>query len=197
MGGGWQVGSRRAGRSVRLLTSLALCPLIVPSILVRLLSQNAKTSSVVKVLGQFMQSLPQFPHQHREVGGLKISEGLSRAALLDSMVLRPQVGVRVSGWGRKKELSDAGKTEREGSPGGGHNEGPQWSPPGKQRCCIERPGGPLLWVLCQTQKKGHLSPGIYRPACHPHKVPWPRRHTMDAGSSFQPCPSPAQHAQDP
>lgn len=45
-------------------------PVIVPSILVRLLPQNAKTSSVVQVLGQFMHSLPQFPHQHREaVGG--------------------------------------------------------------------------------------------------------------------------------
>lgn len=86
-------------------------PVIVPSILVRLLPQNAKTSSVVQVLGQFMHSLPQFPHQHREAGGRKISQGLSRAALLDSMVLCPQIGGRVLGCGRKKELSGAGKIE--------------------------------------------------------------------------------------
>ena len=53
---------------------------------------------MVQVSGQFMlQSLPQFPYQHMEAGGLKGFQGLSRAALLESMVFCPRVGIRALG----------------------------------------------------------------------------------------------------
>lgn len=50
-----------------------------------------------------------------------------------------------------------------------------------------------LRVLCQTQKKGHTSPDVYKPDCHPHTrshpQPWPPEHVMSAGSSFPPRPT--------
>lgn len=78
------------------------------------------------------------------------------------------------------------------SPG---NKGPpQVEPNLESNIAALRPDVPCrLRVLCQTQKKGHMSPDVYKPDCHPHtssrQQPWPHRHIMDAGSLFQPFPA--------
>lgn len=112
-GGAWRSGSRQAGGDMRAPGGVwPLRSLTVPTILALLLSQNGKNSNVVQALGQFMlQSLPQFPYPHMEVGGLKGFRGLFRVALLEPMVFCPRGAVRALGPWQEHEPPGPGKAE--------------------------------------------------------------------------------------
>lgn len=104
-------------------------------------------------------------------GGLKVSRGLPRAALLDSVVFCSQVGVRALGPEERAVGCREGRAVCRWSPGGGHSEGTQWSPDlEKQPCCIEKARWPPGLSPLSTQKKGQLSPDTADLTATPHKV---------------------------
>lgn len=110
---------------------------------------------------------------------------------MDSVVFCPEVGTSLGATAGR----GSGPVERRlhcgRSPG---SEGPRMEPSLESSIASWRPDVPHgLRVLCQTQKKGHTSPDVYRPDCQPHTrshlQPWPREHARDEGPSFQSCPA--------
>lgn len=131
-----------------------------------------------------LPSRPQFPHQHSEAGELKVSQGLSRAALVDSMVFCPRLESEPWGHGRKKELSDGGKADLWVAPRQWTQRGPPGQPPlGKYCCCMEKARSPRWTESFLKHKRRAPCPQISTDLTATHtgsrQLPWPHLHIMD------------------